>query len=107
MFKTKRVFGLFGFKKKKKVSSVLAAKQRTWNGAAVSDCQLSHDALQRVAGPVVIVPAQEPTGEGGRLEALLDPDDRSAGVSVGWVSLDVAQSWCVRRATGRQKSINQ
>lgn len=72
------------------MSAVLAAEQRTQKGAVVSDRQLSHDALQRVAGPVVVVPAQEPTGEGGWLEALLYPDNGSPGVSVGWVSLDVA-----------------
>lgn len=80
MFRIKRV----------KVSSGLAAEQRTRKSAVVSDRQLSHDALQRVAGPVVVVPAQEPTGEGGRLKALLDLDNRCPGVSVGRVSLDVA-----------------
>lgn len=74
----------------------------TW--AAASDGQLSHDALQGVAGPVVVIPAQEPTGEGGRLEALLDPDDGRPAVPVGRVGLDVAESWWVRRGTRSLKS---
>lgn len=54
-----------------------------------SQGQLSHGALQGVAGPVLVVPAQEPAGEGGRLEALLDLDDGRPAVSVGRVCLDV------------------
>lgn len=59
----------------------------------ISDCQLGHGALQGVAGPVIIVPAQEPSGEGGRLVFLLDSDDRCPAVSVGRIRLDIAGSW--------------
>lgn len=59
----------------------------------ISDCQFGHSPLQGVAGPVLIVPAQEPSGEGGRLVALLDPDDGRPAVPVGRVCLDVTGSW--------------
>lgn len=55
----------------------------------ISQGQFSHGALQRVAGPVVVVPAQEPAGECGRLEALLDLNDGRPAVSVGRIRLDV------------------
>lgn len=55
----------------------------------VSNGQLSHGALQGVAGPVVIVPAKEPAGEGGWLEALLDLDNGRPVVPVGRVCLNV------------------
>lgn len=58
-----------------------------------SQSQFCHGPLQRVAGPVVVVPAQEPAGERGRFEALLDLDDGGPGVSVGRVGLDVAHRW--------------
>lgn len=55
----------------------------------ISQLQISHSTLQGVGGPVLVVPAQEPAGEGGRLEALLDLDDGRPGVSVGGICLDV------------------
>ncbi len=55
----------------------------------ISHGQFSHGTLQRVAGPVVVVPAQEPAGERWRLEALLDLDDGRPAVSVGRICLDV------------------
>lgn len=58
-------------------------------GRAVSQRQFSHGPLQRVAGPVVVVPAQKPAGEGGRFEALLELDDGGPAVSVGRVGLNV------------------
>lgn len=58
----------------------------------ISQGQFSHSALQGVGGPVVVVPAQEPAGESGRLEALLDLDDGCPAVSVGRISLDVTDS---------------
>lgn len=54
-----------------------------------SDVQFSHSALQRVGGPVVVVPAQEPASERGRLEALLDFDNGRPRVSLGRICLDV------------------
>lgn len=63
---------------------------REGGSGEISQGQLSHSALQGVAGPVVVVPAQEPAGEGGRLEALLDLDDGRPAVSVGRIRLDVA-----------------
>lgn len=79
--------------------SVLAAEQlgqgsgRTGRrgGGAVegSQRQFSHGTLQGVAGPVVVVPAQEPASEGGWLEALLDLHDGCPAVSVGRIGLDV------------------
>lgn len=59
----------------------------------ISDCQFGHGALQGVAGPVLIVPAQEPSGEGGRLVALLDYDHGRPAVPVGRIRLDVTGSW--------------
>lgn len=59
----------------------------------ISDGQFGHSALQWVAGPVLIVPAQEPSGEGGQLVALLDSDDGRPAVPVGWIRLDVTGSW--------------
>lgn len=70
-----------------------AERMRNWVVGRVSNCQLSHGALQGVAGPVVVVPAKEPAGEGGRLEALLDPDDGRPAVPVGRVCLDVTDRW--------------
>lgn len=58
-----------------------------------SDCQFGHGALQGVAGPVLVVPAQEPSGKGGRLVALLDFDDGRPVVPVGRVGLDVTDRW--------------
>lgn len=43
-------------------------------------------------GPVVRVPTQEPTSECGRFKALFDSDGRGAGVSVRWITLEVADS---------------
>lgn len=57
-----------------------------------SDLEVGHGTVQRVAAPVVVVPAQEPAGERGRLEALLDLHNRSTAVSVGRVRLDVTGS---------------
>lgn len=68
----------------------LSFSGRVWES---SNCQFSHSALQGVAGPVVVVPAQEPAGEGGRLEALLDLDDGRPAVPVGRIRLDVAHRW--------------
>lgn len=58
-----------------------------------SDCQFGHGALQGVAGPVLVVPAQEPSGKGGRLIALLDFDDGRPVVPVGRVGLNVTDRW--------------
>lgn len=68
---------------------MLAAEQRGQRSGEISQGQTSHGALQGVAGPVLVVPAQEPAGEGGRLEALLDLDDGRPEVSVGRIGLDV------------------
>ena len=91
--------------KKKKNRYIKQKKRRNCGWKSLNDCggaggggwsgdgsqgQFSHSALQRVAGPVVVVPAQEPAGEGGRLEALLDLDDGRPAVSVGRIRLDVA-----------------
>lgn len=59
----------------------------------ISDCQFGHNALQGVAGPVLVVPAQEPSGKGGRLVALLDSDDGCPVVPVGGIGLDVTDRW--------------
>lgn len=44
-------------------------------------------------GPVVMVPTQEPAGKGGRFQSLFDNDGGGARISVGWVTLEVADSW--------------
>lgn len=83
-------------KKKKKIQRGGFIKGgASWSRASaeISDFQLGHAALQGVAGPVLIVPAQEPPGEGGRLVALLDFDDGRPVVPVGRVRLDVTDSW--------------
>lgn len=63
--------------------------EREGGSGVISNCQFSHSPLQGVAGPVVMVPAQEPASEGGWLEALLDFDDGRPVVSVGRIRLDV------------------
>lgn len=66
----------------------------SWGGTVeTSDCQFGHGALQGVAGPVLMVPAQEPSGKGGRLIALLDFDDGRPVVPVGRVGLNVTDRW--------------
>ncbi len=62
---------------------------REGGSGQTSQGQFSHSTLQGVAGPVVVVPAQEPAGEGGRLEALLDLDDGRPAVSLGRICFDV------------------
>lgn len=47
-------------------------------GEGLSALEASPDALQRVCFPHFGVPGLEPAGEGWRLCALLDGDDRSA-----------------------------
>lgn len=49
--------------------------------------------LQLVDGPVLVVPAQEPAGEGWQFKPLFDCHDGSSGVSVGRVALNVPDSW--------------
>lgn len=65
------------------------SKVRADGVGEISQGQFGHGALQGVAGPVLVVPAQEPAGEGGRLEALLDLDDGRPAVPVGRIRLDV------------------
>ena len=59
----------------------------------LSQGQFSHGVLQGVAGPVVVVPAQEPARERRWLEALLDLHDGCPAISVGRVCLDVPGRW--------------
>lgn len=89
----------------KSCSPVLAAEQRgsvgggskAWadrkGDSGILNHQFGHSALQGVAGPVVVVPAQEPASEGGWLEALLDFDNGCPAVSVCRVCLDVTDRW--------------
>lgn len=51
--------------------------------------QVSAEALQWVVGPVLMVPAQEPAGEGRWFESLFDRHCGGSGVSVGGVALYV------------------
>lgn len=51
--------------------------------------QVLREVLQRVGGPVLVVPAQKPTSKGWRFKSLFHRDDGGTGVSVGWVTLDV------------------
>lgn len=49
-------------------------------------------ALEWANGPVFVLPAQKPAGEGRRFESLLHRHDGGSRVTIGWVSLDVALS---------------
>lgn len=51
--------------------------------------QFIHGSLQRINSPVIIIPAQEPAGEGGRFKPLLDDSNRSSLISDSWISLNV------------------
>lgn len=58
-----------------------------------SHIHICHCSLQGIHSPVVIVPAQEPAREGGRLEALFDNGHRGPLVPRGGVCVDVALGW--------------
>lgn len=49
-------------------------------------------ALEWANGPVFVLPAQKPAGEGWRFESLLHRHDGGSRVTIGWVTLDVALS---------------
>lgn len=58
-----------------------------------SHIHVCHCSLQGIHSPVVVVPAQEPSGEGGRLEALFDDGHWGPLVPRGWVCVNVALGW--------------
>lgn len=49
--------------------------------------------VMSLCSPVLVVPAQEPTGEGGQFKSLFDLQDGGTRVSVCRVTLNVADSW--------------
>lgn len=49
--------------------------------------------LQRVDGPVLVVPAEEPAGEGGRFKSLFDRHSGGTRVPFGRVAINVPDSW--------------
>lgn len=49
-------------------------------------------ALEWANGPVFVLPAQKPAGEGWRFESLLHRHNGGSRVTIGWVTLDVALS---------------
>lgn len=55
--------------------------------------QALNGSLQWVDGPVLLVPAQEPAGEGRRFKSLFHSHSGGTRVSVGRVALDVLDSW--------------
>lgn len=49
--------------------------------------------MMSLSSPVLVVPAQEPTSEGGWFKSLFDLKDGGIRVSVCRVALNVADSW--------------